>query len=107
MVASLAPAVPKSWKTTLFRKSHSQKKSWSGPVSNARTLVKEGTPVSPRTRTLVAYMAGALRRKLPAPVAERAKLHLVDTFAAIVSGTKLLPGQRVIGYIKPFGGKPE
>ena len=53
---------------------------------------------------LSTYMAVALRRKLPQEVAERAKLHLVDTFAAIISGSRLLPGKRAIAYVKPFGG---
>lgn len=63
--------------------------------------------ISPWTRELANYMASALKRKLPAEVAERAKLHLVDTFAAIISGTRLIPGKRVIAYIKPFGGAAE
>ena len=42
------------------------------------------SPVSPLMIELTNYMAGALKRKLPAEVAERAKIHLVDTVAAIV-----------------------
>jgi 2-methylcitrate dehydratase PrpD len=56
---------------------------------------------------LSAYIAGAPTRKLPEEVVERAKLHLVDTFAAMVSGSRLLPGKKVIGYVKSIGGKPE
>jgi 2-methylcitrate dehydratase PrpD len=55
---------------------------------------------------LSTYMAVALARKLPQEVAERAKLHLVDTFAAIISGSRLLPGKRAIAYVKPFGASP-
>ena len=36
-------------------------------------------PVSPALRRLCTYMAGAPRRALPARVAERAKMHLLDT----------------------------
>ena len=38
---------------------------------------------------------------------DRAKLHLVDTFAAIVSGTRLRPREKAIDYVKTLGGKPE
>ncbi|HKA42502.1 MAG TPA: MmgE/PrpD family protein [Burkholderiales bacterium] len=63
--------------------------------------------ISALTEQLSAYMASALRRKLPPQVAERARLHLVDTFAAILSGSRLLPGKRAIAYVRPFGGARE
>ena len=53
---------------------------------------------------LSAYIAGALQSKLPEEVAERARLHLVDVFAAMLSGSRLRPGKRAIAYIKPLGG---
>ena len=52
------------------------------------------------TKKLSAYIAGALKRPLPREVAERGKLHLLDTLAAIVSGSRLLPGKCAIGYVK-------
>ena len=63
--------------------------------------------ISPLMEQLSAYIAGALTRKPPEEVVERAKLHLVDTFAAMVSGSRLLPGKKAIGYVKSIGGKPE
>ncbi len=63
--------------------------------------------ISPLMRRLSTYMAGALKRKLPQAVAERAKLHLVDTFASIISGSRQLPGKRAIAYIKRLGGTRE
>ena len=56
---------------------------------------------------LAAYMAGALKRKLPPEVSERAKIHLVDTVSAIVSGTRLLPGKRAVAYVKSLRGPRE
>ena len=52
-------------------------------------------------------MASALKRRLPAEVAERAKVHLVDSVSAIVSGTRLIPGQRATAYAKSLGGARE
>lgn len=53
------------------------------------------------------YIAAAHARRLPAPVIERAKIHLVDTFAAMLSGSRLFPGRCAINYVKPLGGAPE
>jgi len=58
-------------------------------------------------RKLSAYIADALRRPLPADVTESARHHLLDTLAAMVSGTRLLPGRRAIQYVKALGGAPE
>ena len=59
------------------------------------------------TGTLAAYAAGALRRKLPAPVVEKAKVHLLDTIAAMVSGTRLTAGRSALAYVKSQGGVRE
>lgn len=56
---------------------------------------------------LAAYIAAAPRRALPANVMERAKHHLLDTLAAMVSGSQLLPGRRAIEFAAAQGGKPE
>ena len=53
------------------------------------------------------YISQAYRKPLPKEVAFRAKLHLVDTFAAMISGTKLLPGKKGISYVKSLGGRKE
>jgi len=63
--------------------------------------------ISPMMRKLSAHIAGALKKPLPAAVAARAKLHLVDTFAAMISGSRLLPGRKAIAYVKSIGGKAE
>jgi 2-methylcitrate dehydratase PrpD len=60
--------------------------------------------VSPLTQRLSAYIAGALKKPLPEHVTQRAKLHVVDTFAAMISGSRLLPGKRAIAYVKTLGG---
>src|SRR3990172_5179939 len=63
--------------------------------------------ISPLMLKLSAYIATALRRPLPSAISARAKLHLVDTFAAMISGTRLLPGRKAIAYVKSIGGKAE
>src|ERR1700754_2759619 len=63
--------------------------------------------VSPVMQKLSRYISGAASRKVPAKVADRAKLHLVDTFSAMISGSRLLPGKKAIEYVKPLGGREE
>jgi len=54
-----------------------------------------------------AYIAAAPRKPLPAKVIEKTKHHILDTLAAMVSGSRLLPGRKAISYAKTLGGKPE
>jgi len=63
--------------------------------------------ISPIMRRLAAYVAAAPGRKLPAGVTERAKQHLLDTLAAMVSGSRLLPGRRAIEFASTQGGVKE
>jgi 2-methylcitrate dehydratase PrpD len=63
--------------------------------------------VSPLTLELSRYMASAIRKPLPRAVVERAKIHLVDIFAAMISGSRLLPGKAAIAYVRTQGGSPE
>jgi 2-methylcitrate dehydratase PrpD len=70
-------------------------------------MKKHSRDISPVMRQLSEYIAQAVRRALPPPVAERAKHHLLDTLAAMVSGAPLLPGRRAIEYIAAQGGVRE
>ena len=63
--------------------------------------------ISPMMRELSTYIAGALKRPLPEKVVEKTKHHVLDTIAAMVSGSRLLPGKKAIGYAKTLGGVKE
>lgn len=65
------------------------------------------TAVSPLMKTLATYMAAAAKKPLPKQVAEKTKHHLLDTIAAMVSGSRLLPGEKAIAYAKTLGGAPQ
>jgi 2-methylcitrate dehydratase PrpD len=56
---------------------------------------------------LSAYIAAAPRKPLPENVLERTKHHVLDTLAAMVSGSRLLPGRKGIAYVKGLGGTKE
>src|SRR5207237_82850 len=44
---------------------------------------------------------------LPPEVAEKTKHHVLDTLAAMVSGSRLLPGRKATEYVKARGGVEE
>ena len=69
-------------------------------------MKKAQIEISPVMEKLSTYIAGAIKRPLPPPVVERAKVSLVDTYAAIISGSRLLPGKRALAYVRTLGGKP-
>src|SRR6202795_4677365 len=55
--------------------------------------------------TLSTYMSEAANRPLPDEVVEKTKHHILDTLGAMVSGSKLLPGQRALRFAQAYGGK--
>ena len=69
--------------------------------------MNEAPAVTPQVQALAEYIAGAAKQPLPSEVTEKTKHHVLDTLAAMVSGTKLLPGVRAIAYAKGRGGKKE
>ncbi|WP_233233735.1 MmgE/PrpD family protein [Bordetella sp. LUAb4] len=71
-------------------KSHSKK---ADPVQDALTPMPE----------LAAYLARALKQPLPAEVVDKAKAHMLDTIASMVSGAQMKAGSAAIAYIKALG----
>src|SRR5215472_14270422 len=63
--------------------------------------------ISPVMHELSAYIATAPRRPLPPTVVEKTKHHILDTIAAMVSGSRLGPGKKAIAYVKTLGGVKE
>jgi 2-methylcitrate dehydratase PrpD len=60
--------------------------------------------ISTTTSRLSTYISGAMAHPLPQAVIEKARQHVLDTVAAMVSGTHLRPGQLAIAYAKKLGG---
>ena len=59
------------------------------------------------TGHLARYMVAARHRSLPPEVSKAAKLRILDTLGAIISGARLKPGQMAIQYVHSQGGIPE
>jgi len=58
-------------------------------------------------RQLSAFIASAPSRPLPPAVTEKTKHHILDTFAAMISGSRLAPGIKALAYVKSLGGVKE
>jgi 2-methylcitrate dehydratase PrpD len=61
--------------------------------------------ISPVMQQLSAYMGAAGSRALPEEVVEKAKQHILDTFAAMISGSGLPPGRAALDFARSYGGK--
>ena len=59
------------------------------------------------TPILAEYISKALASPLPAPVVHQAALHVLDTVAAMISGTELPAGKKAIPFAGSLGGTEE
>jgi 2-methylcitrate dehydratase PrpD len=62
--------------------------------------------ISPVMSALSEYMAAAGDRALPPDVVEKAKHHILDTFAAMLSGSELPPGRVALALAREQAGRP-
>src|ERR1700694_2709580 len=62
-------------------------------------------PASPVMTRLSTYMSEAAGSALPGEVIEKAKHHILDTFAAMISGCELAPGRAAIQFARAYGGE--
>jgi len=69
--------------------------------------MKTKTEISPVMHELATYVSRAGKKPLPKPVVEKTKHHVLDTIAAMVSGSRLPPGEKAISFIKTQGGTAE
>jgi 2-methylcitrate dehydratase PrpD len=68
-------------------------------------LLRTSAAVSPVMTELSTYMSGASNRALPAEGIEQTKLHVLDTFAAMISGSELSPGRAAIRFAEEYLGE--
>ncbi|HKW26444.1 MAG TPA: MmgE/PrpD family protein [Terriglobales bacterium] len=69
-------------------------------------LPRPGDSVSPAMEKLSAYMSEAADRTVPDEVREKAGQHILDTLAAIISGSALPPGVAALRFARAYGGQP-
>jgi len=76
-----------------------------GAKAAAEGATHAADAISPTMARLSAYMSEAGGRALPDEVVEKTKQHILDTFAAIISGSELPPGNAALSFAKAYGGK--
>ena len=71
------------------------------PASGQGTA-QETSSVMERLST---YMSEARSRALPEEVVEKTKQHVLDTLAAMISGSELPPGRKALEFARSYGGR--
>jgi 2-methylcitrate dehydratase PrpD len=66
---------------------------------------RTGEAISPGMLKLSNYISEAGGRELPQEAVEKAKQHILDSFAAMISGADLPPGRAALRFIEAYGGK--
>lgn len=83
-------------------------KSVSGLATSAVTWgqrARAAESFSPVMARLSSYMSGTRDRLLPPEVIEDCKHHLLDTLAAMISGSELQPGRTALKFARLYPGK--
>jgi len=93
-------------KNSLTRRSLLQRAGWTiAAAAFPRSLTMAAESVSPVTTKLSTYMSEARDRALPENVIAKVKEHLLDTIAAMISGSQLPPGSAAIEFARAYGGE--
>jgi 2-methylcitrate dehydratase PrpD len=95
--------------TNLTRRDLVQRATWviaaaalPGGVESAAEDVS--SDVSPMMLKLSTYMSEARNVALPEKVLQETKHHILDTFAAMISGSELPPGRMALKFARAYGG---
>jgi 2-methylcitrate dehydratase PrpD len=89
----------------LTRRGLLQRAAWIVPATAfIPRWVRAAQDVSPAMAKLSTYMAAARETELPEKVVQDAKFHILDTVAAMVSGSELPPGRDAIQFARTYGG---
>jgi 2-methylcitrate dehydratase PrpD len=90
----------------LTRRDLLQRAAWivaaSGAPYGARLCAQDVSPVMTK---LSAYMSEARGRTMPEKAMDETKHHILDTLAAMISGSELPPGHRAMQFASAYGGE--
>jgi 2-methylcitrate dehydratase PrpD len=89
---------------SLSRRSLLLNAGWAAAATALPMRAFAADPPSATMTKLSTYMADAANRALPDDVIERAKHHILDTFAAMISGAELAPAKAAFNYAKDVAG---
>src|SRR3981189_130046 len=97
-----------NWALGLTPRSWIQNAAWGSGAAAfhriAMAAAEDATPaISPVMEKLSTYMAEARNRALPDNVVRETEHHILDTIAAMVSGSELAPGRMAIEFARAYG----
>src|ERR1700676_813117 len=93
-------------RTTLTRRGLLERAAWlAGAAAFPFATKMAAQDVSPVMTALSNYMSEARNRELPDKVLQETKHHILDTIAAMVSGSELPPGRLAIQFARTYGGE--
>jgi len=92
--------------TIITRRGLLQRAAWFTAAAGFPCVLKiSADDVSPVMTTLSNYMSEARNRELPDKALQETKHHILDTIAAMVSGSELPPGRLAIQFARSYGGE--
>jgi 2-methylcitrate dehydratase PrpD len=89
-------------RATLTRRSLLQRAGWTLAAAAIPSAVSAAGQISPIMAKLSAYMSEAGGHGLPDEVVEKAKHHILDTFAAMISGSDLSPARAALLFARGY-----
>ena len=91
---------------TLTRRTWLQHAAWmTAAAAFPRLAAGAANDISPVMEKLSSFMAEARNHALPENVVQETKHHILDTIAAMVSGSELPPGRMAIQFVRSYGGE--
>src|SRR4030081_3304639 len=101
-----AQMLVKNGGTNFTRRGLLQRAAWMTAAAAIPGVAKVAAQdVSPVMTALSVYMSEARNRELPDKVLQETKHHILDTIAAMVSGSELPPGRLAIQFARSYGGE--
>jgi hypothetical protein len=97
-----AAILPLSGGGGLSRRNLLQCAGWTAVATALPSRLFAADSISPVMAKLSSYMSEAGGRPLPDEVVEKAKHHILDTFAAMISGSDLPPARAALQYARDF-----
>jgi len=99
-------SLPKGLARSLTRRTWVRHAAWITAAAAFPQLARAAAnDVSPVMEKLSSFMAEARNRALPDNVVQETKHHILDTIAAMVSGSELPPGRMAIQFARAYGGE--
>ena len=90
----------------ITRRNLLQRSGWAMAAAAFRpALLLAAESISPVMAQLSTYMSEARNRALPEEIVEKVAQHILDTFAAMISGADLPPGRAAINFARTYGGE--